>query len=195
MTSVLVSHVNVGRGERYTFIPGDEVMIEWTPAKKTVAACAVIGVGLLVVSSRRRYREHNGAPIVLDPDLDSDTRRVVLVALAHEHDPEVLRVLATKLGAVGHDKTASVVSKRAGEVARGNGTSRISGYVVGQAGTNIRWAQSMLQKLGYDVPLSGVYDSRTREAVERFQSLHDLNIDGILGEDTFRMLRALTGGS
>lgn len=86
--------------------------MHWSPAKKAVAACAVIGLGLLVISSRRRWRDHNDAPIVLDPDLDSDTRRVVLVALEVEHDPAVLQALATKLAAAGHDRTADVVRER-----------------------------------------------------------------------------------
>lgn len=96
--------------------------MQWSPAKKAFAVCAAIGLGLLVVSSRRRWRDHNDAPIVLDPNLDSDTRRVVLVALEMEHDPAVLRTLAIKLAAAGHDKTADVVRERADSLfaTRGN---------------------------------------------------------------------------
>jgi hypothetical protein len=97
----------------------EEMMTEWTPVKKAVAVCAVIGVGLLVVSSRRRYREHNGAPIILDPDLDSDTRRVVLVALEREYDPALLHTLSDKLAAAGHDKTSRVVRERSISLLRG----------------------------------------------------------------------------
>jgi hypothetical protein len=87
-------------------------MTTWSPAKKAVAVCAAIGLGLLVVTSRHRWREHNGAPVVLDPNLDSDTRRVVLVSLAKEYDPAVLRTLSKKLAAAGYDQSAAVVRQR-----------------------------------------------------------------------------------
>jgi hypothetical protein len=95
-------------------------MTSWTPAKKTVAICAAIGVGLLVVSSRKRYHEHNRAPVILDPELDSDTRKVVLAALAREGDLAVLHLLATKLDAAGYDESARVVRERAIQVSRVN---------------------------------------------------------------------------
>lgn len=91
-------------------------MIEWTPTKKAVATCAAIGVGLLVVCSRRRWHEHNGAPVVLDPELDSDTRKAVLAALVQEGDPAVLRLFATKLDAAGFDESARVVRERAAQI-------------------------------------------------------------------------------
>lgn len=168
----------------------DEVMtMKWTPVKKAVAACAAIGVGLLIVSSRKRYHEHNHAPVVLDPELDSDTRKVVLAALTRETDLGVLHLLATKLDAAGYDESAKVVRERLAQA------SRSMGHAVGQGTVwNIRGAQRMLQKLGYDVPLSGVDGPRTRDAVAKFQSLHDLDVDGIIGKATFRMLRAVTGG-
>jgi hypothetical protein len=91
--------------------------IEWTPAKKAVVACAAIGVGLLVVHSRRRYKDHNGSPIPLDADLTPAARSAVLAALAREHDPEILGVLAAKLSAAGHEKAAKVIGERTAQVA------------------------------------------------------------------------------
>ena len=195
-----------GAGRRTPASGEDEkmTMIEWTPAKKAVAVCAAVGVGLLVVHSRRRYREHNGAPIVLDPDLDSDTRRVVLAALEREHDPAVLHTLSDKLAAAGHDKTARVVRERSISLLRiphlvGFDYSMFPADVAvtlrAQEAARTLRAQKMLRKLGYDVPLNGVQDLQTWKAVQKFQSLHDLDIDGIIGVATYAMLRHVMEGS
>lgn len=172
--------------------------MQWTPAKKAVAVCAAIGLGLLVVSSRKRWRGHNGAPVVLDPELDSDTRNVVLTALAREHDPAVLGILATKLDAAGYDQSAVVVRERSisllrsphhvGQASSGDGNAHLE-HSFGHSAM-VWHAQNMLRKLGYDVPVNGVEDARTALAVKRFQSLYDLNIDGIIGPKTNAVLAA-----
>jgi N-acetyl-anhydromuramyl-L-alanine amidase AmpD len=194
-------------------------MMQWTPAKKVVAACAVLGLGLLIATSRRRYRDHNGAPVALDPELDSDTRRVVLAALVRESDPMVLHLLATKLDAAGYDESARVVRERRAHVARVNShhvgqsepygerevRERLSSgdYSVGQSrdgnahlehsfghSAMVWHAQSMLRKLGYDVQVNGIEDAATTLAVKRFQSLHDLDIDGVIDPRTNAALAA-----
>jgi hypothetical protein len=88
-------------------------MAQWTSAKKTFALGAAVGTGLLVLHCRRRYADHNAAPITLDADLKSSTRRVVLAALAGESDPAVLGVLADKLDAAGHERSAELVGAKA----------------------------------------------------------------------------------
>src|SRR5271170_187452 len=148
----------------------------WTPAKKAVAVCAAIGLGLLVVTSRKRWHDHNGAPVVLDPELDPDTRKVVLTALMRESDPMVLRLLATKLDAAGYDKTATVVRERSVSLLRvphrvGEDGSAHLEHSFGHSAM-VWHAQSMLRKLGYDVPVNGIEDAATILAVKRFQSLH-----------------------
>jgi len=170
-------------------------MIEWTPAKKAVVAGAAIGMGLLIFSSRRRYKDHNGSALAhsLDPELDAPTRSAVLTALAGEHDPAVLSVLGAKLAAAGFDQTAATVGKRAAEVSRAN-----SPHHVGQAfghSAMVWHAQRMLRQLGYAVPLTGVQDDATTLAVKRFQSLHDLDIDGIIDPRTNAALAAAVAGS
>jgi hypothetical protein len=84
--------------------------------KSFIALGAVLGVGLLVVQSRRYYREHNGSGIVLDPDLDHGTRIAVLTALELEHDSAILHEFASRLDKAGHHVTASIVSRRAREL-------------------------------------------------------------------------------
>jgi hypothetical protein len=168
-------------------------MVQWTSAKKTFALGAAVGTGLLVLHCRRRYADHNAAPITLDADLKPAARKVVLAALAKESDPTVLGVLADKLDAAGHDRSAELVGTKAAAL-----TSRVDSEYVGQTYTIGHYqtlaAQRMLRTLGYDVPLDGFYGQKTKLAVEHFQSLHDLDIDGVLNSATMAMLAALTGG-
>jgi hypothetical protein len=84
-------------------------MNHWTPAKKVIAAGSFIGLGLLVFYSRRKYAEHNGLPIVLDADLDSDTRRAVMAALRYESDVSILHTFAAKLDAANFHKSSDAV--------------------------------------------------------------------------------------
>lgn len=63
-------------------------------------------------------------------------------------------------------------------------------FFVGQGEGRVREAQRLLKQLGYDVDVDGLEDHRTRMAVEHFQSLHDLDIDGVIGQATLAMLHA-----
>jgi hypothetical protein len=162
-------------------------MTQWTPAKKTLALGAAVGTGLLVLHCRRRYADHNAAPVTLDADLKPAARKVILAALAQETDPVVLGVLQDKLEAAGHDRSAEVVGSKI--------TSLHTGCFVG-AWTEkdaIRQAQHLLRKIGYDVPEDGVMGPVTVAATKRFQSLHDLEIDGIVGSATLAALSATAG--
>jgi peptidoglycan hydrolase-like protein with peptidoglycan-binding domain len=71
-------------------------------------------------------------------------------------------------------------------------TSSIVRHLVGQdlPRRSVREAQHLLRRLGYDVFEDGVEGPRTRAALKKFQSLHDLDIDGFVGPRTLEMLRA-----
>jgi peptidoglycan hydrolase-like protein with peptidoglycan-binding domain len=68
--------------------------------------------------------------------------------------------------------------------------SPVRRHLVGQGGGRVLEAQRLLQQLGYDVMADGFDGRRTREAIERFQSLHDLDIDGVIGHATLAALHA-----
>ena len=113
-----------------------------------------------------------------------------MAALAKEVDPDVLHTLAQKLEAASHHKTALVVAQKSALLEHG-------GHVTGQlvvSSRDVMMAQQWLRSLGYSVLVNGVLDSRTVQAVERFQSLHDLDIDGVLTPSTMAMLKAASEG-
>lgn len=56
---------------------------------------------------------------------------------------------------------------------------------VGSAGSEISLLQSELQSLNYDVgQVDGIYGSKTKAAVQKFQQDHNLVADGIVGPQT-----------
>ena len=58
-------------------------------------------------------------------------------------------------------------------------------FTLGSQGNAVRQIQQRLQLLGYfPHTLTGTYDERTQEAVQQFQRDRDLEIDGIVGEQT-----------
>jgi len=69
-------------------------------------------------------------------------------------------------------------------------SSPVRHHLVGQGEGRVREAQRLLKQLGYDVDVDGLEGHRTRMAVEHFQSLHDLDIDGVIGQATLAMLHA-----
>jgi len=87
-------------------------MKHWTPTKKILAIGSVIGVGLLVQHCRRKYAEHNGSPIPLDADLDSDTRKAIFAALSYETDLALLHTFAQKLESANHPKAAHAINAK-----------------------------------------------------------------------------------
>jgi len=170
----------------------------WTGKQKAVAAGVAALAALCVLQSRRRYKAHNGAPVVLDPDMKDHVRGAVLAALEKESDPSILRQLGEKLEAAGFSRSASAVREKtatlgaSGAGAFLTGAARPKGApVVGHGTANVvSGAQQKLRALGWDVEVDGVVGPRTRRAIMEFQSLHDLDIDGILGPETIAALDA-----
>jgi hypothetical protein len=111
-----------------------------------------------------------------------DVRETLHAALKKENDPDVLREFAGALRDAGYARAADSADKRAAEIAPQT--------VVGQTHTEIAKAQRLLRILGYDVPIDGFLGPRTIKAIEHFQSLHDLDIDGIPGRETLLALRS-----
>ena len=164
-------------------------------------AGAALGVGLVGAFGVNQYRADQGKATLPLPwvrldlgdglgtarsgdlsSLKADVRDAVLTALKKETDPAMLRELADKLRAAGHRRAADRVTRRATEVA--------PDARVGQAPSVVSEAQARLSALGYEVAQDGVLGPRTVLALKRFQSLHDLDIDGALGADTIAALRA-----
>ena len=161
--------------------------MEWTTGRKAAVLGGAALVVFCVVQSRRRYAEHNGSICVLDPDLPREVRRVVMIALEREHDARVLHALGQKLDAAGYRTSARVVQDRAGAIV---GAGHRVGQVSSAGSGAVASAQRALQKFGYDVAADGVLGPRTRDAIMKFQSLHDLDIDGLPGPATMAALRA-----
>jgi peptidoglycan hydrolase-like protein with peptidoglycan-binding domain len=68
--------------------------------------------------------------------------------------------------------------------------SPVRRHLVSQGEGHVREAQRLLKQLGYDVRVDGLEGHRTRDAVQHFQSLHDLDIDGEINGATLMMLHA-----
>lgn len=59
-----------------------------------------------------------------------------------------------------------------------------------EASVSIEWVQKRLRALGYTAaPVDGVYGSRLKSAVKRFQREVGLKADGIIGDNTIRALK------
>lgn len=58
----------------------------------------------------------------------------------------------------------------------------------GDMGTGVECLQLLLQSLGYQVVADGIFGSKTRAAVEHFQQRSGLEIDGVVGRQTWRKL-------
>lgn len=119
---------------------------------------------------------------LFDAGLDRETCDAAQAALKQEKDPAILHAFATKLRDANHPIAADAIEKRAIEITP---SAR-----VGQAPTVVAEAQARLTDLGYIVPRDGVLGTDTIKAIERFQSLHDLDIDGHLTAETLAALRA-----
>jgi peptidoglycan hydrolase-like protein with peptidoglycan-binding domain len=58
----------------------------------------------------------------------------------------------------------------------------------GTTGIYVKQLQLRLQDFGAHVLADGLFDSETEEAVKKFQRQHSLQIDGIVGDQTWRTL-------
>ncbi|SHJ76901.1 M14 family metallopeptidase [Paramaledivibacter caminithermalis] len=66
---------------------------------------------------------------------------------------------------------------------------------LGSQGTDVMEIQSLLKKIGYNPgPIDGSYGPRTKEAVIAFQKDNDLDADGIIGPQTYKILDILLRG-
>lgn len=60
---------------------------------------------------------------------------------------------------------------------------------IGSRGSNVMKIQAVLKKIGYDPGvLDGVFGNETKSAVIRFQQNNGLTADGIIGEETYKIL-------
>lgn len=74
------------------------------------------------------------------------------------------------------------------------GDSRISRTFalskIGSRGEEVRQIQTALRDLGYfNSKIDGIYGTRTKAAVERFQKDYGLTVDGIAGKNTLKALK------
>jgi hypothetical protein len=152
-----------------------------TDAGKFIA----VGAGLLALVLVLRKRD--------EPEMSGDVRAACRLALEREQDPAVLRALSRKLAQAGHNEMARATAARAREI-----TSSFAPTIeifAGQQSQVVSRAQSLLYRIGYDVVVDGVLGSRTRQALERFQSLHGLDITGEPDASTMQMLELVSRGA
>ncbi|MFI5675476.1 peptidoglycan-binding domain-containing protein [Streptomyces cellulosae] len=111
-------------------------------------------------------------PCRVRPDLTA----VLLVASALALGPAA----APALGAPGADTRTSAYAEPA-ECRPGGPVSHPSGFNPGDSGSAVSHLQCLLDRLGYTVPATGHYDTRTAQAVRQFFADQGLPYDGILG--------------
>ncbi|WP_333861276.1 M14 family metallopeptidase [Clostridium sp.] len=68
-------------------------------------------------------------------------------------------------------------------------------FKLGSKGTEVMHIQATLKKIGYNPGvIDGIYGTDTEKAVEIFQRNHGLTVDGIIGPNTYRILRSFMLG-
>ena len=68
-------------------------------------------------------------------------------------------------------------------------TAAAANIVKGDTNSNIKAVQTRLKKLGYyTYTVDGIWGSRTRAAVRKFQSDYGLTVDGVVGKNTEKAL-------
>ncbi|OKH17851.1 peptidoglycan-binding domain-containing protein [[Limnothrix rosea] IAM M-220] len=75
------------------------------------------------------------------------------------------------------------------------GTGILSGrnLRLNDQGSDVRTLQRALRRIGYDVPVNGVFDEQTRDAVIAFQQSRRITADGIVGPQTEGQLEIVLG--
>src|SRR5699024_8431899 len=71
-------------------------------------------------------------------------------------------------------------------------TSNTAHLQMGSSNYQVEEAQSKLNNHGYDIAIDGIFGSATQSAVKSFQRESNIQVDGIVGEDT---LTALNNGA
>ena len=64
----------------------------------------------------------------------------------------------------------------------------------GQTGPSVYFLQNILQKIGYDISIDGIFGNNTKNAVIQFQNENGLTPDGIVGQNTWNALSAYIDG-
>lgn len=59
-------------------------------------------------------------------------------------------------------------------------------------GKTITEVQKMLDKLGYNISIDGVYGHRTKSVIKSFQLNNGLSVDGVVGDNTYHLLEKMT---
>lgn len=63
-------------------------------------------------------------------------------------------------------------------------------FKLGSRGTQVMKIQAVLRKIGYNLnTIDGIYGRETEQAVKNFQKNNGLAPDGIIGSNTYRVLR------
>ena len=60
---------------------------------------------------------------------------------------------------------------------------------IGHKGPEVKKIQRILNELGYDLKVDGIYGSHTKNIIENFQLNHHLKTDGIVGNNTIQVLQ------
>src|SRR6056297_3353704 len=59
----------------------------------------------------------------------------------------------------------------------------------GDRGIEVKKVQKLLAELGYNIKTDSIYGYRTREIVKDFQFNNGLSVDGIVGKNTYKLLK------
>lgn len=80
------------------------------------------------------------------------------------------------------------------QLSSGNSTTQESEFMdtvkYGSRGEDVIALQNALNAAGYTVDVDGIFGKKTKSAVERYQKEHGLSVDGIVGENTWKMLQS-----
>jgi murein L,D-transpeptidase YcbB/YkuD len=195
----------LGRAEEHGLRPGDYLIGPIDPAVlgnfQTGSAAEEVALTELAISfSALRYikdlREGRFSPKQLELGLDISHRRLDLAA-------ELLAVLEADNPAQAVDARAPVHEgywllkrelARYRELAREDEWVRLHDGKVVRPGEEYRDIERLQTRLALtgdlpaDAPPSGAYEGEMVEAVKRFQHRHGLDVDGIIGKQTFAQL-------
>lgn len=58
----------------------------------------------------------------------------------------------------------------------------------GSSGQAVKAAQTQLKVYGYSLTVDGVFGAKTKSAAVAFQQKHKLQVDGVIGPNTWRSL-------
>lgn len=62
---------------------------------------------------------------------------------------------------------------------------------VDDRGEAVKEVQILLEKVGYDLGTDGIFGYRTKEVVKDFQHNNDLDVDGVVGDNTYEKLKKM----